>query len=344
MQDGEVQGLAFCGETFSPRNVSIIMENGIITEISESRKPVTRWIAPAFFNAHTHIADTVAMDTLVAGRPLAELVAPPDGLKHRLLRGTSDNRLIAAMHGSMQVMHDTGTAAFAEFREGGAHGVELLHQAQIPGIRPVIFGRDGGELSADGLGLSSAGNPTSDCAAVEHARVRGKRIAIHAGEAGTKDIDNAFALDPDIIIHATYFEDRHIRKAADQNIPIVLCPRSNWMLGGTTGAARPPVRKMLDAGCTLWLGTDNVMFVAPDMFAECAFLSTVYQTSPEETISMATGGFSLLGSRGIIEVGETANLICLDPGYADEWTKSPLLSLVSRIGSRSVRDVYFSGE
>lgn len=340
MPDGELQGLAFCGETFSPRNVSISIEKGIITRIAESKKPVTRWIAPAFFNTHTHIADTVAMDTPVGGRPLADLVAPPDGLKHRILRATPDARMSLAMQETMQFMHATGTAAFAEFREGGTDGVRLLQQAVIPGIRPVIFGRDGGEFLADGLGLSSAKHPAADLAAVERARAAGKRIAIHAGEAGTRDIDDAFALDPDFIIHATYFEDRHIREAADRNIPLVLCPRSNWILGGTDTAARPPVRKMIDAGCTLWLGTDNVMFVAPDMFAECAFLTTVYKTSPEETLTMATGGFSLLGHRGIIEEGKPANLICLDPGYAKEWTQSPVLSLVSRIGSRSVRAVY----
>ncbi|MDR0981047.1 MAG: amidohydrolase family protein [Methanocalculaceae archaeon] len=340
MQDGELQGLAFCGETFSPRNVSISIEKGIITRIAESKKPVTRWIAPAFFNAHTHIADTVAMDTPVGGRPLADLVAPPNGLKHRILRATPDARMSLAMQETMQFMHATGTAAFADFREGGADGVRLLHQASVPGIRPVIFGRDGGEFPADGLGLSNAKHPATDRPAVERARAAGKRIAIHAGEAGVKDIDDAFALDPDFIIHATYFEDRHIREAADRNIPLVICPRSNWILGGTDIATRPPIRKMIDAGCTLWLGTDNVMFAAPDMFAECAFLTTVYKTSPEETLTMATGGFSLLGYQGIIEEGEPANLISLDPGYAKEWTQSPALSLVSRIGSCSVRAVY----
>jgi cytosine/adenosine deaminase-related metal-dependent hydrolase len=337
MQDGELHGLAFCGETFSPRNVFISIENGIIAEIAESNRSITQWIAPAFFNAHTHIADTVAMDTPVGGHSLADLVASPNGLKHRILRATHDDHLSNAMRETMRFMHATGTTAFAEFREGGAHGVQLLQQTNMPGIRPIIFGRNGGEFLADGLGLSSAKDPVTDLVAVERARQLGRRIAIHAGEAGSKDIEDAFALDPDFIIHATYFEERHIREAADRGIPLVICPRSNWILGGTDTALRPPVRKMIDFGCTLWLGTDNVMFVAPDMFAECAFLTTVYNTSPEETLSMATGGFSLIGHRGIIEEGEPASLICLDPGYIKEWTQSPALSLVSRIGSHSVQ-------
>ncbi|MDR3101732.1 MAG: amidohydrolase family protein [Methanocalculaceae archaeon] len=343
MQDGEVQGLAFCGETFAPRSVSIIIQRGIISEITEITKPITQWIVPTFFNAHTHIADTVAMDTPIAGRLLADLVAPQNGLKHQILRKTPDDLLVIAMRESMRFMQATGTVAFADFREGGAHGVGLLNQAKIPGIFPVIFGREGGEFFADGLGLSSAKNPVVDLAAVKRARTAGKRIAIHAGETGIKDIEDAFSLDPDVIIHATCFENRHIREAADRNIPLVLCPRSNWMLGGTVRAARPPVRKMIDAGCTLWLGTDNVMFVAPDMFAECAFLTTIYKTTPQETLAMATGGFALFGHHGTIDVGEPANLIRLDPGYVQEWTQSPELSLVSRIGSRAVRSVSASG-
>lgn len=339
MKNAELTGLAFCGDTFTPCKVSIVVEHRIITGISDTHDPATQWIAPAFFNAHTHIADTVALDTPVGDRPLAELVAPPNGLKHQILRATSDALLVRAMQESMRFMRATGTSAFAEFREGGVHGVDLIRQAAAPGVTPLIFGRDGGELCADGLGLSSANNREADAAAVDAARAAGKRIAVHAGEAGTDDIDNAFSLDPDIIIHATHFEDRHIREAADRNIALVLCPRSNWILGGTASGARPPVRKMLDAGCTLWLGTDNVMFVAPDMFAECAFLSTIYKITPQETLAMATGGFSLLGHRGVIDVGEPANLICLDPGYAGAWTKDERLTLTTRLGSRAVSSV-----
>ncbi|MDV0441484.1 amidohydrolase family protein [Methanorbis furvi] len=339
MPDKELQGLAFCGETFPPRNVSIVIEEGVITDITDTAGPAKQWIIPSFFNAHTHIADTVAMDTPVAGRTISELVAPPNGLKHQILRRTSDDCLVRAMQETIAFMHATGTTGFAEFREGGPHGVDLFSRAGRPGISAVVFGRDGGEFIADGLGLSSAKNRESDLAAVERARAAGKKIAIHAGEVGAGDIDDAFALEPDLIIHATYFEDRHIRQAADENIPLVVCPRSNWILGGTGDASRPPVRKMLDAGCTLWLGTDNVMFVSPDMFAECAFLTTVYKTTPEETLRMATGGAALFGRSGILAVGEPADLICLDPGYADKWTQCPGLSLFSRLGSRAVRFV-----
>lgn len=118
MQEETLEGLAFIGDTFTPRNVRIIIENGRISEITDSETAFSQWIVPVFFNAHTHIADTIGMDTRI-DRPLSELVAPPNGLKHRLLRETSDDRLVSAMRDTISFMKATGTLGFADFREGG---------------------------------------------------------------------------------------------------------------------------------------------------------------------------------------------------------------------------------
>jgi cytosine/adenosine deaminase-related metal-dependent hydrolase len=338
MMEEKIEGLAFVGDTFTPRNVSIIIENGLICEITDAKKPATQWIAPAFFNAHIHIADTVGMDTKI-DRPLAELVAPPNGVKHKLLRETPDTVLTHAMKDTISFMKSTGTLGFADFREGGKTGVDLLLKASDPAVRMLIFGRDGGEVVAGGFGLSSAKGTKEEEDAVSRAKKAGKLFAVHAGEVGTKDIDAAFALEPDLIIHATHFTREHIREAADCGIPIVICPRSNWLLGAAADSRHPPVRKMLDAGCKVFLGTDNVMFVSPDMFAEAAFLKTIYKVDSEEILRMATGGFSLIGEKGKIEAGSPANLILLDGKYAGTWTKDPLTSLFTRIGSRGITRV-----
>ena len=342
MQEETLEGLAFIGDTFTPRNVRIIIENGRISEITDSETAFSQWIVPVFFNAHTHIADTIGMDTRI-DRPLSELVAPPNGLKHRLLRETSDDRLVSAMRDTISFMKATGTLGFADFREGGKEGVDLLKQAADPSVGMVVFGRDGGEFDAEGFGLSNAKGTAEEEEAVKLAKESGKLFAVHAGEAGTKDIEAAFALGPDLIIHATHFTKSHIREAADRDIPLVICPRSNWLLGVTADNRRPPVREMLDAGCRVFLGTDNVMFVPPDLFAEAAFLQTVYKIDAAKILSMMTDGFSLLGKRGKIEVGNPADLIVLDGGYAGRWTKDPAASLISRIGSSGIIRIISGG-
>jgi cytosine/adenosine deaminase-related metal-dependent hydrolase len=338
MQGEILEGLAFTGDGFTPQNVRIVIENGRIAEITDIKTVATQWVVPAFFNAHTHIADTVGMDTSI-DRPLAELVAPPNGLKHRLLRETPPDRLVSAMRDTNAFMKATGTLGFADFREGGTPGVDLLNQAADPSVGMVIFGRDGGEFAAGGFGLSSAKGTAAEEDAVRRAKAAGKLFAVHAGEAGVKDIEAAFSLEPDLIIHATHFSRAHIREAADRNIPIVICPRSNWLLGATDDARRPPVREMLDAGCRVFLGTDNAMFVAPDMFAEAAFLQTIYKIDPVDILRMMTDGFSLLGKKSRIAVGELADLITLDGEYPGRWTKNPPASLFTRIGSRGITRV-----
>ena len=163
-----VEGRALIGESFDEQRVALHIRDGIIIDIEEKSTGPDRWICPAFFNAHTHIGDTVAMDVDAPGS-LSELVAPPDGLKHRLLRATAPDDLIHAMRGSVDVMKRTGTSGFADFREGGKEGVFALSTAlEGCGMDVVIFGRDGGEAIANGLGLSSVrehGNRTADLVA-----------------------------------------------------------------------------------------------------------------------------------------------------------------------------------
>ncbi|HJJ94920.1 MAG TPA: amidohydrolase family protein, partial [Methanocorpusculum sp.] len=192
MDNIQITGTAFLGADFRPENVELTINNGIITDISPARDNSGRLILPSFFNAHTHIGDTVALDTPI-DRPLKELVAPPNGLKHVILRETPNDKLISAMRHSMEFMIRGGTTGFADFREGGADGVSAISSARVPGITSVILGRDGGELMPEsaGLGLSNAHRLDSEIEAAAAAKKAGKLVAVHAGEGGIKDIEPA---------------------------------------------------------------------------------------------------------------------------------------------------------
>ncbi|MDO5845952.1 MAG: amidohydrolase family protein [Methanocorpusculum sp.] len=331
IEEQSISGLAFTGREYTPENVELTVQNGIITEIIPARKEPRAYILPAFFNAHTHIGDTIAMDTPI-DRPLADLVAPPNGLKHQILRATPSAVLTEAMRSTIHFMQSTGTRGFADFREGGTAGVEALLRAGNPEMQMVILGRDGGELApgAAGLGLSNAHGRRDEDEAVACARRAGKLIAVHAGEAGTKDIEPAFALEPDLIIHAAQFSDADIRRAADEDIAVAVCPRSNWLLGAAGSAARPPVKKLLDAGVRVYLGTDNAMFVPPDMYQECAFLMTVYKVSAENALRMATAGFALADSSSEITIGSRAYLTVAPIPEFLHWSRHPLATLLTR--------------
>jgi len=119
MQPAEyvVTGRALLGKELTEEDVCITITGGIIRSIEPCSGTPDRWIVPAFFNAHTHLGDTVAMD-LPARGSLAELVKPPGGLKHRILAATPEAELVRGMRSSIMTMIATGTAGFADSGKG----------------------------------------------------------------------------------------------------------------------------------------------------------------------------------------------------------------------------------
>ena len=328
----QISGQALIGDELTLSPVEIIIENGYITAIEDNPRAPQCWICPALFNAHTHLGDTVAMDCGATG-DLTALVTPPNGLKHRLLAAASRKDLVSGMRLSIQEMITGGISGCADFREGGVNGVSALKEAKGGlSFSTVIFGRDGGEKEADGLGISSVRDVKDTERLVRVARQMGKKIAFHAGERDSEDVDSALLYEPDLIIHATHATKKQLRHCAEMAIPIAVCLRSNWTLGVTNTAKKPPLRLMHELGCTLYLGTDNVMFVSPDMFSEMAFVSTVYGLEPETLLRAAIQGSELTGESFFISTGARANLIRIDPFQsALQFSRDPVASITKRV-------------
>jgi cytosine/adenosine deaminase-related metal-dependent hydrolase len=326
-----LSGQALVGEELALRPVDIVIEEGRIMAIEENSRVPPVWICPAFFNAHTHLGDTIATDCMSTG-DLVSLVTPPDGLKHRLLAATSKAEIVAGMRASVTGMIRSGTLGCADFREGGRNGVNALRDAAAGlNFQPVIFGRAGGEAIADGLGVSSTRDVHDVERQVRVARNAGKKIAFHAGERDSGDVDAALSFEPDLLIHMTHATKKQIRACADQEIPIAICPRSNWVLGVTASSRYPPIHTMIELGCTVMLGTDNVMFVPPDMFSEMAFASMVYHLDPKAVLWSAVAGSRLTGSPFFIRKGARAAFFTLDPtSSALFFSRDPITSLVKR--------------
>ncbi|SFM44931.1 amidohydrolase family protein [Methanolobus profundi] len=331
----------------------IVVEDGIIKEVHEKRTDSNNIIAPCFVNAHTHIGDSVLKDPVLGElsghyvkRDLSQLVQPPHGLKHRILNRTSHKDMVKAMQGSLQDMHDTGTCAFADFREGGMKGVLALKEAlEGSEIEGRIFGRpvssETKDLSkeltelldyADGLGMSGAND--IDMEFIEKARKcsqdKYRTFAIHSGENNRSDIEKALSLDPDILIHMTQANPSDLREVADRDIPIVVCPRSNFI----TGVGMAPVIEMLDQGIKVAVGTDNVMLNSGNMFAEMEFLSKIFGIEDRQVFMMCTlmGATILeLDTTGSILEGNLAKLMIIN-GNSNNLTgiRDPISGIVRR--------------
>lgn len=339
----QVSGYALLGDELALAPVDIFIDNGIITAIEGNPRVPEVWICPALFNAHTHLGDMIAMDCGTTG-DLETLVTPPNGLKHRLLRAASRQDLVSGMRAGMKGMIASGTAGCADFREGGVEGVLAL-KAAAAGLSffPFVFGREGGETVAGGLGISSVRDVPDTGRLVEDAKRAGKKIAFHAGERDAGDIDAALAYEPDLLIHLTHATKKQLRECAERSIPIAVCPRSNWTLGVASSRRHPPIALMEELGCTVCLGTDNAMFVPPDLFSEMAFLSTVYKIAPAVVLRAAVRGSAVFGPSFFIRQGSRANLFIVDPTRsALHFSRDPLATLVKRANSAAIRTNVFS--
>ncbi|MDY6865284.1 MAG: amidohydrolase family protein [Halobacteriota archaeon] len=320
-----ISGTIVYGDEFEAMNGYVLIKDGVIHEVGHEKidAVMNGIIIPAFVNAHTHIGDSVAKDPDTSSMTLDEIVGP-GGLKHRILEKTPYNDLVGSMRQSLIDMITCGTLTFSDFREGGVVGAKALREASLGlPIETNIFGR---QLPAedlplsdllsvvDGIGISSVLEYDLENLheVVEEARKRGKQIAVHAGEKDRSDIKGAIDLRPDHIVHMTKASEEDIRLMAMEDIPIVVCVRSNLI----TGVGRPPINEMLDEGITVAVGTDNVMLNSPNMFSECEFLSKIYSIDDRKVLMMCTlNGAKVLkrdGKIGSISEGKDANLIVVD--------------------------------
>lgn len=98
-------------------------------------------VIPGFVNAHTHIGDSIGKDIL-SNFGLDRRVDPIVGVKKVILQKSKPEHLKAFMRGSAMSMMKNGITAFADFREGGTYGVQLLKDAiyNLP-IKCIILGR-----------------------------------------------------------------------------------------------------------------------------------------------------------------------------------------------------------
>lgn len=255
-------------------------------------------VLPAPINAHTHLADR-AIRGQAEGLPLDDAVAPPDGLKHRYLREADPTALEASFESGLEEVHLSGARHVIDFREQGPAGARLARSAaeRVP-VSVTVLGRptEPGAWQAqapelvdlvDGIGISGLADQPASVSEQQAAwcHTHGKTLALHHSEGEREDLDAALALDPDLLVHGTFFTEQDARRVAEAKVPLVLCPRSNALFGN-----RPPVARLLDAGVDLALGTDNAMFHTADVWQEARLLVETWPAlDPWAVLGMVVG-------------------------------------------------------
>ncbi|MFX1389614.1 MAG: amidohydrolase family protein [Promethearchaeota archaeon] len=328
-------------------------------------------IIPGFINSHIHIGDSFAKE-LGFNKELKEIVAPPFGLKHKLLRQIPQEVKIKGIQNAVLEMLSNGITFFVDFREEGVRGVNLLKKSlsNYP-INYLILGRfmDESEIDpifeiSDGVGLSSYKLITSSNKNfVSSAKKKFRKIiACHCAEntRNTELIKKIFEDNlVDVIIHGTKFTTEDLVKLIENKISLVLCPRSNGYLG--TGF--PPISEIIKVNIPISLGTDNLMVNNTDLFEEMRYLYRIsrvlcknkkefYFTS-KELLKMVTinaaKNFNLEREFGSISKGKFADFFIIDLDYPNLFVNimDPINIydlITQRVKSENILSTYIKGE
>jgi cytosine/adenosine deaminase-related metal-dependent hydrolase len=337
---------------------------------------------PGLINSHTHIGDSIAKDIGIDS-DVEEKIHPVSGFKQKILKNSDKSHLTSFVRNSCISMIRKGITSFIDFREGGIEGVNLLKNAtlNIP-IRAVILGRiefyqDSKSIKSnatipesykldlrnllmncDGLGISGP-NEFGDSSLRYFAKSR-KIRAIHSAEtdesnkisqnmSGKTETQRALLTKPNFLVHMTYASKKDLVMANKNRVSIVVCPRAN----GSLAEGIPDVDLMLDAGCNVAIGTDNVMINSPDIFREMDYLWKVSmgikkkRLLPKNILKMATTNASNLlgGTVGIIQNDKIADCIFIEKHSIDlEPMHNPYASIVQRASENTIKAVMYEGE
>ena len=266
------------------------------------KKPICKGlIVPSFINAHTHIGDSFIKNKKIKlPKNVKDLVGPPNGLKHRLLKEASEEEIIEGMKFSINEMINSGVSKFIDFREGGQKGIIELKEAlgnrrdsAIILSRPMGLEYNSNEIdillnNSEGIGLSSISDwDYSELKKVStHVKKRKKIFAIHASENVRENIDDILDLKPDFLVHMVKANESDLIRIKEDNIPIVLCLRSNVFYG-----LKPDVKSMKKIGVKILIGTDNAMLNSPSIIDEIMFIKKNFKGfSIQELLHMVTYG------------------------------------------------------
>ncbi len=350
---------------------SISYEN-ITDNVDISRKGRSTLLVPGLINSHIHIGDSFAKEEGF-NKDLIDVVAPPNGLKHELLKTISSEIKIEGIKKAVLEMLANGITFFVDFRENGLKGVDLLKETlKNSPINKLILGRDINSVdvetvfkNADGLGFASYKHlsPKSKEKLSSLKKVYLKKIiACHDAELSRNEpLFNEIIHDDliDVIIHGTHYTREDLERIKGRNISIVLCPRCN----GYFGVGFPPINEINSLNIPVSLGTDNVMANTIDLFEEMRYLyriSRVLSTdksnnnlSSKDLLKMvsinAAKNFGLEKEFGSISEGKYADFFLLnlsDPNYysykIDHKNIYPII--VQRSKSENIRKTYIKGE
>ena len=147
-----------------------------------------------------------------------------------------------------------------------------------------------------GLDSSESGNPPSKFSRLfRRCREIGLKLCCHAGEEGPPDyIREALEIGIDRIDHGNRaMEDADlVREIARRGLTLTVCPLSNTALGVIDRMAESPVGKMLEAGLSVTVNSDDPAYFGGYMNANLEAVAAALKLSEDDLVQLAKNSFT----------------------------------------------------
>ena len=266
------KGPVFTSEGFVAKGIDL--ENCSVANNIEGEE--NGIIIPLFRNCHTHLGDTLARNEMPRNLSLSELVGP-NGWKHKWL--AKNDQRTSAIAGVKEIIN-SGTGLVMDFREGGKEGLDVFDDIEYPG-KLILLGRplNNEKLPGSNAGISSLIDVKNATEMATAARSNNGLVGIHHSENEREEIQPLLDLKPDFAVHMCHATESDLKKIKDNEISVVVCPRSNHYFGN-----KPPLEKMIELGIDIGFGTDNGMLCTVNMMDEIHFIRAEYDSLDLKTI------------------------------------------------------------
>jgi cytosine/adenosine deaminase-related metal-dependent hydrolase len=336
--------------------VEIVTEDNRVISITETiREDHTRIILPGFVNAHTHIGDCgIGIEPFGT---VKELVAPPDGLKHKMYREVSIHERMEYSRKAVEGMLSEGITHFIDFREEGVDGTVMLRSilSGIEGIEGRIMSvpslqnfdiKEVNKLISVSQGIAVSGLAEWDLDVLSTLRKftknAKKKFTIHFSEDKREDVEKLIEIAPDYIVHGTFCTETDLARIHEHGIKIVVCPRANLFFGNVA-----PLKVMLTLGIKPLLGTDNCFINRPSIFAEMELSYKLFHHTgidARDILAMATfNAYNAMGIDHLEYPDLDINKTFITFRMSERDAKHPEYAIVNFGTSDRIEDIFING-
>jgi len=153
------------------------------------------------------------------------------------------------------------------------------------------------KIIAIGLDSAELGNPPGEFKAVfDYGRAEGFLTVAHAGEEGPPEYiwEALDVLKAQRIDHGVRcLEDAQlVKRLAEEQIPLTVCPLSNWKLCVVKSLAAHPLKELLDRGICVTINSDDPAYFGGYLEDNYAQAASALRLSTQEIATMAKNSFT----------------------------------------------------